>query len=61
MRTSVVPDESERCTGVIATSGSVTPGFVAAIASSVQFTISPAKIDASVSGSSRSPSTPVRW
>jgi hypothetical protein len=55
-----VPAESERRTEVIFVSGSLTSGFVAAIAGSVDVVISPAKIEAIVWASSRSWSTPPR-
>ncbi len=60
MKFAVVPDLSERCTGVMARSGSVTPSFVAAIAGSFQFVIVPAKMPAIVAGSRLSESTPSR-
>ena len=50
MKFSVVPDSSERLTGVMFVSGRLTPEFVAAIAGSFHFVIFWAKIFASVSG-----------
>ena len=50
MKFAVVPDSSERCTGVMSVSGRSAPGFVAAIAGSFHFVISPLKIFAVVSG-----------
>ena len=50
MKFSVVPDSSERLTGMIRVSGSSTPGFSLAIAGSFQFSISWLKIFARVSG-----------
>ena len=47
---SVVPDSSERLTGVMRVSGSSMPGLSAAIALSFQLVISWLKIFASVSG-----------
>ena len=58
MKFAVVPDLSERWTGVIARSGSVTPSLVAAIAGSFQLVIVPAKMPAMVSASRLSASTP---
>ena len=60
MKFSVVPESSARWTGVIARSGSVASGFVAAIAGSFQLVIVPAKIPAIVAGSRLSSSTPSR-
>ena len=50
MKFSVVPDSSERLTGVMRVSGSSTPGLSAAIALSFQLVISWLKIFARVSG-----------
>src|SRR5579862_4074317 len=50
----VVPEPSERCTTVIDVDGSVTPGFMAAMAGSFHFLIFSEKIFASVSPSSLS-------
>ena len=58
MKFSVVPESSERCTGVIARSGSVAPAFVAAMAGSFQLVIVPAKMPAIVAASRLSASTP---
>ncbi len=60
MKLPVVPDLSERTTGVIAVAGSVASGFWSAIAGSFHVVISPAKIFASVSASRSSESTPSR-
>jgi hypothetical protein len=57
---SVVPESSERCTGVIAVSGSSTPSFRAAIAGSFHVVIVPAKMPAMVAASRFSSSTPSR-
>ena len=51
MKFSVVPDSSERLTGVMRVSGSSTPGLSLAIAGSFQVVISWLKIFARVSGS----------
>jgi len=55
---SVVPESSERCTGVIAWSGRVASGFWSAMAGSFHFVIVPAKMPATVAGSRSSESTP---
>src|SRR5690606_39299917 len=57
---SVVPDSSERFTGVIGVSGSCTPGFSAAIAGSFQVVICRLKTFAIVAGDIRRESTPSR-
>ena len=46
MNPAVVPDESERCTTVIAVLGRLTPEFSDAIAGSFHFVILPAKMSA---------------
>ena len=51
----VVPDESERCTTVIAVLGRLMPGFRLLIAGSFQVLILPLKMSASVGPSSLSP------
>jgi len=57
----VVPDSSERCTTVIESPGSVTPGFSFAIAGSFHFLIFPRKMSAIVAPSSLRPFfTPLR-
>ena len=58
MKFSVVPDSSERFTGVIGRSGSVTPGLSAAIAGSFQLVICWLKMPASTAGERFSSSTP---
>ena len=60
MKFCVVPDSSERCTGLIVVSGSSTPLLSAAIAASFHFVIVPAKMPAAVAGVSFRPSTPGR-
>ena len=60
MKFSVVPDSSERLTGVIRVSGSSTSGFSLAIAGSFQLVIFWLKIPASVGAESCSDSTPSR-
>src|SRR5882757_9737641 len=55
---SVVPDSSERFTGVIADDGSCASGLSAAIAGSFHVVICRLKIQASVAGESCRPSTP---
>ncbi len=57
---SVVPDSSERLTGVMARSGSSTSGLSAAIASSFHFLIFWSKIWAMVAGLRLSESMPSR-
>src|SRR6476661_6680549 len=57
---SVVPESSARCTDWIASDGSVTPGFAAAIVGSFQFAIVPPKIPANTAGVRISLSTPDR-
>ena len=57
MKFCVVPDSSERWTGLIVVSGSSTPELSAAIASSFHFVISPAKMPATVAGDRFSSST----
>jgi hypothetical protein len=57
---SVVPDSSERLTGVIARSGRGTPGLSAAIAGSFQVVICWSKIPARTAGERFSSSTPSR-
>ena len=52
MKFAVVPESSERLTGVIAVSGSVASGLSAAIAGSFQVVIFWSKIPAIVSGES---------
>jgi hypothetical protein len=56
----VVPEASERCTTVIALSGSVTPGLSAATAGSFHFLTAREKILTSVSELSCSFDTPER-
>lgn len=51
MKFSVVPESSERETGVIGRSGSSTSGFSAAMAGSFHWVISPRKMRAMVSAS----------
>ena len=58
MKFSVVPESSERCTGVMARSGSVAPSLSAAIAGSFHLVIVPAKMPAMVAASRLSVSTP---
>ncbi len=60
MKFAVVPESSERCTGVIFVLGRLTPGLVALMAGSSQVVISPLKIFAIVSGSSCRLLTPER-
>ncbi len=60
MKFAVVPDSSERCTGVMSVSGRFAPGLSAAIAGSFHFVISPLKIFAVTSGESCRLSTPER-
>jgi hypothetical protein len=60
VKVSVVPESSERLTGVIAESGSSTPSFCDAMASSFHVVISPAKMPAIVAASRFSVSTPGR-
>ncbi len=60
MKFCVVPDSSERLTGVMRVSGSSTPLLSLAIAGSFQVVISWLKILATVSASSFSSSTPSR-
>ena len=60
MKLAVVPDSSERCTGVIFVLGRFTPGLSALMAGSSQVVISPLKIFAVVSGLSCRLSTPWR-
>ncbi len=60
MKVSVVPESSERCTGEMARSGSSTSGLSAAMASSFQLVISPAKTLAMVSADMFRLSTPSR-
>ncbi len=50
MKFCVVPDSSERCTGLMAVSGSSTSGLSAAIASSFQVVMPPEKIPAITAG-----------
>ncbi len=57
---SVVPDSSERLTGVMARSGSSASGLSSAIAGSFQLVISPAKMPAMTWGVRFSESTPSR-
>src|SRR6478735_4844183 len=57
---SVVPESSARCTEEIASVGSVTPGFSAAILGSFQLAMVPSKIPASTAGVRISVSTPDR-
>ena len=54
----VVPDLSERCTGLIARSGRVAPELSAAMAGSFHFVMVPAKMPATVFASRFSESTP---
>jgi anti-sigma factor RsiW len=56
----VVPESSERCTGVIAVLGSLTPSFSFAMAGSFHLVILPSKILATVAPSRFSESTPLR-
>ncbi len=60
MKLAVVPEESERCTGVIFVLGSVASGLSALIAGSSQFLIVPLKMLAIVLGASWRLSTPSR-
>ena len=60
MKLAVVPDSSERWTGVIFVLGRFTPGLSALMAGSFQVVISPLKIFAVVSGLSCRLSTPER-
>ena len=60
MKFAVVPDSSERWTGVMSVSGRSAPGLSAAMAGSFHFVISPLKIFAVVSGASCRLSTPGR-
>ena len=55
MKPSVVPEESERCTTVIAVLGRLIPGFSALIAALFQVLILPRKMLASVGPSSLIP------
>ena len=55
MKPAVVPDESERCTTVIAVLGSFMPGLSLAIAGSFHVLILPRKMSAIVGPSSLSP------
>ena len=50
MKFCVVPDSSERCTGLIAVSGSLASGLSAAISSAFHAVIAPEKIPAIVAG-----------
>ena len=58
MKFSVVPDSSERWTGVMAWSGSVLPGLSAAISGAFQLVILPRKMPAIVAGASCRSVTP---
>ena len=58
MKFSLVPDSSERWTGVMVSSGSVASGLSATMASSFYLVMVPAKMPASVSGARLSSSTP---
>ena len=60
MKLLVVPESSERCTGVIVVLGSLAPGLSAAIAGSFHFVILPLKMSAIVGAESWSLSTPSR-
>ena len=48
MKLLVVPEPSERCTGVMAVLGRLTPGLSAAMAGSFQVLMAPSKIPAMV-------------
>jgi hypothetical protein len=56
----VVPESSDRCTGVIAWFGSVLPGLSAAISGAFQLVILPSKMPAMVAGASCRSVTPGR-
>ncbi len=57
MKFSVVPDSSERWTGVIARSGSVVPGLSAAISGASHRVMVPLKMPAIVAGARLSSAT----
>src|SRR3954469_21514481 len=60
VRLSVVPESSERCSGLIGVDGSFTPELSLAIAGAFHALILPAKIPAIVLGASWMLSTPLR-
>ena len=60
MKFCVVPESSERCTGLIAWFGSVLPGLSAAISGAFQLVILPRKMPATVAGESCRSVTPGR-